>query len=377
MKNYRLCKIYKGAKKGMRPTLNNWYVYYYFFDGVEWKRFRLKEDINTAKTITERTHRANALKEAMDELLMAGYNPFRDDNRIILKQFTMKEGIDWAMSRKKFAHKTQLDFNSIVKHFHETSAKLGYGSLELKKVTRIIIREIIEKMVESRNLGNHAYLKYKNNLGNLFEELVSWEKIDFNPCRFKTTIRKPKPKTKILLSEDQRMLIKNTLLEKNPNFFNYLMFINLTALRPVEILRLKVEDIDLKNSRIIIRSEITKDSEDRITIIPKALEPYIDIDAPKHYYLFGHDFKPQERKKPLSRDKATHLWQELIIKGLGIDSKMYWLKHLGLTSMRQQGIDPEIVQYHAGHSTYEMTQVYVSSDRPEVVKAIRERKGDF
>lgn len=390
MKNYKNCKIYKGAARGKKPTLKQWYVYYYFNENYfnsqvapKWKRFRIKEDINLTRFVHERLERAEALCDAVNELLRSGYNPFKDSATNIQSvnsnsgKFMIKDAMEWAMSKKNIGHKSTLDFKSILKNFYETIDELGYN-IEAKSISKVIMREIIEKMVSRRNLSNHAYIKYKRVLGNLFEVLVEWEKLEFNPCSFKLKVKAPKPKVKMLLSENERKRIKAHLLKEHPNFFNYCMMINLTAIRPVEILRLKVGDVDLKKKTIILRADKAKDNEDRLIIIPKALEKYLNVDAPKDWYLFGHEFCPQERNKPLSRDKATHLWQKLVINDLGIDSKMYWLKHLGLTSLRQQGFDTEVVQMIAGHSSYETTQrSYITTDRPEVIEKIRNREEDF
>lgn len=390
MKHYKLAKIYKGAAKGQKPSLKQWYVYYYYNENYfrpseppKWKRFRLKEDINLTKFVHEREDRADAVCSAINHLLRNGFNPFKDTqtNVQVYKDKTDKpkviDMLQWAVTKKKVAHKTELDIKSILKLFNQVVIELNYN-VEPQKVTKVMMREIIEAMVEKRGLGGHAYDKYRVMLGVLFEVLCDWEKITENPCRFKSKVKVPKPKSKALLTEVQRAKIKEHILNTHPNFFNYLMMLNMTAIRPVELMRLKVGDVDMVNKRILLRADLAKDKEDRIVIIPEALEKYLNLDGEKDWYLFGKDFTPQPRNKPMSRDKATHLWQQLVIKDLKIESKMYWLKHLGLTSMRQQGIDPEIVQLHAGHSSYEITQKsYVSTDRPEIIKAIRERKEDF
>lgn len=390
MRIYKKCRIFKGSKKGQKPTLNSpWFVYYYFNENYndltlkpKWVRFRVKGDINREDTIEGRNFAASIVAEGLNELLAGGYNPFHDKETNLKKyrkiEMTLSEGLDWAYDRKSknWAHKTKIDLKSNLKKFKTIAGKLGMLELDIRVFDRLMMRQVLDEMVTMSNLGAHAYLKFKSNIGNLFEELKGWNKIDFNPCDFKVALKKPKPKAKRLLTDQDRQRIKETVINHNPNFYSYLMVINMTALRPVEILRLKVGDI--QDGKIILRSEDAKDKEDRVIIIPKALEKYLDLNCPKDWYLFGNEFKPQQRNKPMSRDKATHLWQELIIKGLGIDFKMYHLKHLGLTSMRQKGIDPEIVQYLAGHSSYDMTNKhYIIHDRPEVIEVLRNLEDSF
>ena len=390
MKNYKKCKIYKGAPRKKTPTLKQWYVYYYFNEKYydkqsppKWVRFRVKEDINLTKFIHERHERAEDLCDTLNELLRNGFNPYMDKQANLTNintsknKFPVKIAMEWALSKKKLASKSTMDFKSVLKFFYQAIDELGYN-VEVKSITKVMIREIIDKMVENRKLGGGAWIKYKRMLYNLFQVLVDWEKIENNPCNFKTPIKAPKPKIKVLLSELDRKRIKHHLQEVHPNFFNFCMAINLTSVRPVELLRLKVGDVDLDRKTIFLKAENAKDREDRLIVIPKALEKYLNVKGEDDWYLFGHEFEPQKRNAPLKRDNATKLWKKLVIDELGIDSKMYWLKHLGLTSMRQQGFDPEIVQLIAGHSSYETTQKsYISTDRPEVIQKIRDRKSDF
>lgn len=390
MRLYKPCRIFRGSKRGKKPSLDNyWFVYYYFNENYsdltkkpKWVRFRVKGDINREDTIEGRNMVASIVSQAINELLAGGFNPFEDRQTNIKRskkiEFTLSEAIDWSFERKSktWAHKTIIDFRSNIKRFKLIAGKLGFLDLDVRIFSRIMMRQVLDEMTKETNLGGHAYLKFKSNIGNLFEELKGWNKIEINPCDFKVSIKKPKPKAKRMLTESDRNRIKEAIIREKPDFYSYLMFINLTAMRPVEILRLKVGDID--NGKVILRAADAKDKEDRVIIIPKALEKYLNLDYPKEFYLFGSDFKPQQRNKPLSRDKATHLWQEIVIKGLGIDFKMYHLKHLGLTNMRQKGIDTEIVQYLAGHSSYDMTNKhYVIHDRPDVIEVIRNLEDSF
>lgn len=393
MRNFKLCEIFKGAKKGQKPSLaSEWYVYYYFNKNYHsthlppaWVRFRIKNNINREKTISDRMDAAKEVAQAMNELLKDGFNPFETstNNASTIARnngiFNLREAMAWAMEKKThFSHKTKIDFKSNLKLFFEVCDKFGYSEMNVRTINRVMMREIIENMVKSRNLGDHAYIKFKNNLHNIFEELLSWEKIEYNPCDFKTTIRKPKPKAKKLLTQEERNRIRQHLEKVHPDFFRFLMMLNHTAIRPVEILRLKVGDVDLNRREIRIRAADTKDKEDRIVVIPNILLPYINTSAPAHFYLFGHTFTPQERNQPLKRDFATKLWHKLIKVEMGIDSNMYWLKHLGLTARRVSGMNPEVLQFIAGHSSYDQTQSnYVAIDRPEVRKQIEEFGEDF
>ncbi len=389
MKNYKLCAVYKGVKKGQKPSIkSDWYIFYYFNKNyhsnhlpADWKRIKIKADINRLKTLAERNDYASDLVKAQNELLQDGFNPFEstDINKRTLARnagiFNLKEAVEWAMGRKEhFAHKTKIDFKSILKLFTEVTD----GDINVRLFSRIMARQTVESMVKKRGLGDHAYIKYKRNLHNIFEELLSWEKIEYNPFDYRSNVRKPKPKAKRMLTSEQKLQIRESIQTSHPGFFNYLMMLNHTATRPVELLKIKVGDVDMVRREIILRSEDTKDKEDRIIIIPRVLDQYLNLKGEKEWYLFGLGFEPQERNLPLKRDYATKLWHQLVKVNLKIDSNMYWLKHLGLTARRMSGMDTEAVQLMAGHSSYDQTQSnYIPGDRPEIRKQIEGFDQDF
>ena len=401
MLHYKLCKIYKGAPRKQKPSLkNDWYVYYCFnkfFDQPEMKpkfeRFPAKLGINRETTIAARLEKANDIKHDLDDLLKKGFNPYVDSNtnaKNLAKNegYTkLKDALEWVHSEKckKWSKGTKKDYKSILSYFMQIVEKRNMTYVNVRSITRVIMRSILGEMVETKGLGDHAYLKYKGFMYNYFEFLKDWEKIDYNPCDFKAPVRKPKPKKVIPLSNEQRKAVKEQILKHSPGFYNYLMVLFYCHIRPKEIFYLRVGDINLEKHEIIITADGSKNSEDRKAIIPKMLDPYLLSmnlhKYPSHYFVFGHDFTPQERSEAVPRDRSTKLWNMLIKDsktGLGINSNQYWLKHQATDEKRDAGIEAEAAQFQSGHADYKTTQEHYSNlDRPGIREQLREKTKGF
>lgn len=54
----------------------------------------------------------------------------------------------------------------------------------------------------------------------------------------------------------------------------------------------------------------------------------------------------------------TNWWRKLVIEGLGIDCKMYSLKHKGADDKIKAGIDLDALRHLYGHGSKQMTEYY-------------------
>lgn len=301
---------------------------------------------------------------------------------------TLHQAFEWGINKKKarWKKKSGQDFAGIFKLFYEVAGEMEILHKSVRLVKRSTMREVLDRMRDKRSSGDHTYLKYKRTTHNIFQVLVGWEHIDFNPCDWDSDVKKPKPKEKQLLTPDQQIKVKKQILEKAPALWPYLMIVNMTSIRPGEILSIRVGSINLSQQTILLRAADTKDDEDRLVIIPNVLVPHIAklnlSNYPDHYFVFGTGFLPQERESQVHCNRATELWKELVKDpkskgGLGIQSNMYWLKDLGISASIDEDIDLEAIQQQAGHSSIEMTMKYVQKNRPKTIKAIREKTPDI
>ena len=99
----------------------------------------------------------------------------------------------------------------------------------------------------------------------------------------------------------------------------------------------------------------------------------VKIINPKHkddLYLFGTPrlqgghldrsdmFSPNTYK--IKRDTVTKYWKKYVKDELGIDKKMYSLKHKAANDMMFDGVDLETIQTIFGHSKIKTTEIYAN-----------------
>jgi len=165
-------------------------------------------------------------------------------------------------------------------------------------------------------------------------------------------------------TEDEKKKIIEYLMQYNIRLYYAVCFVYYCFIRRTELIRLKVRDIDLKNSIILIRSSSSKTKQFRSVTIPLAFEPVLfEMELDKYDpedYVFGHRFQTCSRKivKPESFTYAmTRINNKFGIKG----KSFYTWKHTGMVALYNVIHDPYICMKQAGHSDLKMTQRYLRS----------------
>lgn len=139
-----------------------------------------------------------------------------------------------------------------------------------------------------------------------------------------------------------------------------------TLIRPIEITRLRVRGVNLKNQVIVIPGAAAKSGKMRISTIPnvpqESLQEYIGTADPKSF-LVSESMCPG--KKPISERRLRYKWTNLReALDLPMEYKMYSLRDSGIVQKLQDGISPEEVMKQAGHHSIEITTIYVNHVNP-------------
>jgi len=134
-------------------------------------------------------------------------------------------------------------------------------SLITKNIITKYLNEVLMKS-SARNRNNT-----RTDLASLFQLFQNNEIIAEN---FVKTIPKiaSKPKRNITYKPEQVADIFDYVAEKDPHLMLFIKFIAYGFLRPVEVCRLKIEDVDVKNKRLYVKA---KNKISKIKIIPEIL----------------------------------------------------------------------------------------------------------
>jgi len=165
--------------------------------------------------------------------------------------------------------------------------------------------------------------------------------------------------------------------QHDPIMLLFVQFVSYNFLRPIEVCRLKIEDIDIADKKLYLKA---KNKEVKIKIIPDIL---IDVlpdlsEMNKKDYLFtpeklGAEWDAEENNK---RDYFSKRFKKVKDHfGLGVDYGLYSFRHTFITKLYRQ-IRKKYSQFEAksrlmsitGHSTMKALEQYlrdIDAELPE------------
>ena len=330
-KNYISPKIYHGGKDF--NLSKRWYVYYSFIDeasGVMKRQTPITFSVNRRfKTKKERLHHLKLIKKTVNDFLKKGWSPY--EINISSENYTAEACLDYALSikEKEVKQTTYKDYFSRVKQFKAFLSK--------NNELRVAITEINKRHV-SQFLNQFSGAKNRNNckiaLSSIFNILSDESYIEFNfikEIRNKKVIKKP---VKVYTADEVNNIVK-LLTVQDPTMLMFIYFVGHMFWRPLEVVRIKVSDIDFEKN--VIRIE-TKTKAQKTKIIPSILlDKLKDFVKGKEGYIF----------KPLNTD-----WNETTeINRRGFYSKEF------LKFRKKNNIDPEFTLYHFRYTF--ITKIYL------------------
>ncbi|MGB3608520.1 MAG: site-specific integrase [Psychroserpens sp.] len=289
-KTFSIPKIYDA-----NGDLNKrWYLYFSFRDPNTGKLKRMKNiygKVNSYKTKESRYIILAVYKRRLVKLLRSGFDPFADNsqthkvflndskiansNQSDQKDFlvpsktlnSVEDSISLVLVLKvnSISKRTLTDYRSrcemLIKWLKANNVNTD-DIRALKKKTIIDFLNSILIRTSSRNRNN-----YRTCLSSIFQAMEENELIDKN---FVKNINRLKtiPKRNKTYSLNQQEEIFEYLSDVDPILLLYIKFISFNFLRPIEVCRLKVEDIDLDNGTLQFQA---KNKSLKTKIIPKIL----------------------------------------------------------------------------------------------------------
>lgn len=367
-----------------------WFVYFRYNKVL----FRYKYGINYINNYKKREVEANLLRDALYQKLKEGWNPQVPDPIQQQSNLTFIEALDFALEKKtpNIGKKTISGYKGTINFIKTSTALVSLNKLPIVETKRAHIKLIMEKAKEERNWTNNAYNKHLNHLKAILSELIQWDIIESNPAHKINNLEVTESNANTPASVQEIETIKTELETKHPDFYTFLITIFHTGIRPEEILKIKLEMVNLKKSEIILPAEITKTKRKRIVPINQYLMVHykkMNFDRlPKDYYLFGSfrvsgkgnigkhkDFIPGPTH--INRDTATKRWEKIVKKGLGIQMNMYALKHHGANMKILAGLELDSLRELYGHSSKLMTEKYAKVVKEVHRKNILENSPEF
>ncbi|WP_223154832.1 tyrosine-type recombinase/integrase [Aestuariibaculum sediminum] len=427
--NYSEPKFYTGgvdvnqwsklSKKEQKEALEKeWYVYYTFRNpktGKLTRQTNIKGGVNKHKDRRTRLHLLNVMKESLLVVLREGFNPYEDNRSLteylldkldnkqkaktkkkevrqasveIVEQvvednsMTIKEAFELALDLKMsmMSPSSFMKFKSRINNF--TKWIKSEGLKDADKITSITKKHVIQYL---NNVLQRTSPRNRNNsrtdLASFYQVLEDNDVIRENFVKKINVLKALPSRNKTYKPKEQEEIFKY-LREHDPTLFLYVQFISYNYLRPIEVCRLKIGDLDLQDKKLYVKA---KNKPVKIKIIPDILIKELpDLSKfSKEDYLFaetniGGQWETEENNK---RDFYTKRFKKVKDHfGLGVDYGLYSFRHTFITKlykeMAKNATAFEVkskLQLITGHATMKALEQYlrdVDAELPEDYSAL-------
>ena len=336
-KQYSVPKIYDANG----DLTKRWYVYYSFrnpsTDMLE-RQTPIYSGVNQFKTLKERKEAIKILAKAIETILENGFNPYDDSISVDeSKKYNIPDAVTFALELKKNTLKenSYRDFRVRIKSFEKWLLANGFENRYITTVNKKAVITFLNSILSNTSPKNRN--NTRSNLSMLFQSLEDNDIITDNFVK-KINVLKSTPERNKTYSTTQEVDIFNYLKNNDDLLLLFIQFISYNHLRPVEVVRLRIKDVNIKDKLIYVRA---KNKAVKIKIIPEILLstlPDLEKYNPESFLFtpndIGNDWTTGETDK---RDYFSKRFKKVKDSlGLGKDYGLYSFRHTFITELYRE-----------------------------------------
>lgn len=317
--------------------------------------------MNYIKSNRKREAEGQIIISQVNKLLKEGWSPFAP---VAQTHLNIGDQLNQIMDLKKstLRHRSYQSYKYASDKLIQWVNKNSLSFMPAKDFTPIMAQNYFDSLLRT-GIKGRTYNKTKGFLVTIFNMMIDREIIDKNP--FKKIRKLPEELGKNLAFSDKKKKdLQAHLKEHNPRLYLFTQFIYFCYIRPLELLRLKVSNVDLKAGMIFIHGDQSKNKKSESVIIPDAFKAQLlGMNLDKHSpddFLFGYGL--ESGPDSYSRNTVTRHHHEAL-KALSIPSQftLYSWKHTGVMAAYKAGIDLYSIMRQLRHHSLTQTQVYLKS----------------
>jgi len=390
----------------LRHDTNGWYLVYYQFnpllDKLDMKRIKLNLLRRRCRTMVEFKMQVEELTSTINARLRTGALAMQSQqkvNREVYPEIASYDGGDNIRYYKTIEEVTNIFIAEKTKELRETTLRsyksfcsifmawvnTNYPQLKMSMFTKALAIEFMDERAKT-DMTPRTY----NNTVKLGCTFFSWA---MNKCYarenpfMKMEKKRTQKKKRTLIPQNVRLLIDQYFQEHNPAMRIVMRLVYTSLLRPVEISRVQVKQLDFERHCIHMPGDKTKNWDDRDARMDQELEQMLQrhiLGAKPDDYLFA-DLKWRCGKNPMRSHTFSNAWDSmrenlLDDKGKRIvpdEFQLYSLKDTAINGMIKSGVDDLSVMQAAGHKDLKMTQIYADHTDPNLINKLNEQAPKF
>jgi site-specific recombinase XerD len=375
-------------------TKKPWYISFRFYDQTvsdpkySKGKFVLLKGMNDVRDLKGRQLVTRELCDTLVRMLhVEGYNPITGRSvppveiQAIVDPYTpLLQALRATAKELTCSESVKRDIKSMLGFVATAAGQLGFTELPISHVSRKHIKAILTRIEKNRAPESpYRFNKNRSYFMMLFNELAEYEAIENDPV---TKIRKlPIPqKIRQVLNLQERRQVDTYLHEKHYTFWRYLHIFFHSGSRITELMRLRVQDVDLENQMFkvtVIKGNKSKEVLKPIKDLVLSLWTELLADAAKTDFVFAKGLKPGP--VAIQSYQITKRWYRLVKneKKLGITKDFYPLKHLNLDQTAER-LSIGDAQAMASHDSPVVTmKFYATGEQGRQLEKLKKLGNEF
>ena len=360
------------------------YLSYYVRNPDSGKLVRFKIMLNKYQEGAERDFMAAQISANVYNNLLKGITPFTAPSvgrtatpmKAVIGRY--KTYVKKLEQKGAMSEKTRIDYFSKLKIFEEWLDDRHYGGKKVYELDTALVTDFLDYILLDRETSTLTRNNYRTWMSAFCSWLVEKQYLSDNPTG-KIPILPVKEKFREPLSVSDVKRMSAHLQRTDKRFLLACYFEYYTMIRPIELVKIRVRDIQLQDQTVFVPSSVSKNRKDgRVPLHDKIVKLMLDLDVFSHpgkSYLFGKQMSPSEERarSNIFRDRFVKLREEL---GFPSCYMFYSLKDTGIIDHGEK-LGVISARDQARHSSVEVTNLYMKRRSGYVNEAAKHFEGDL
>ena len=363
-------------KTASRGEHIEYYVYNPVTMKMERQRIRLEKLSHQFKNRSQYKQMVMQLMMNLTGKLAGGWTPY-GENQNVAEYTPINKAIEAYIADKSrdLRKASMVSYISVAKIFVEWLTTQNIHEMASHLLNQRTCQRFMDELRDRPKFNNNTYNTYLKKYRACFAWMVDRGYCKENPFEKIKTLKKQEKIRQLIPVDARETVINHVRTSKHPNYEIVMHLIFTSLIRPSEIERLQVRDVDLKNKCIHIPANKAKTHKDRdaalsdtciAMLIPLLSKPGI---LPT-WYLINSNYECGP--DPCYHGMFKKHWMK-IRKDCGLPDEMqlYSLKDSGITEMLEAGVSINQVKEAAGHADISTTNKYIGKDTEKMIEAVR------
>ena len=363
-------------KTASRGEHIEYYVYNPVTMKMERQRIRLEKLSHQFKNRSQYKQMVMQLMMNLTGKLAGGWTPY-GENQNVAEYTPINKAIEAYIADKSrdLRKASMVSYISVAKIFVEWLTTQNIHEMASHLLNQRTCQRFMDELRDRPKFNNNTYNTYLKKYRACFAWMVDRGYCKENPFEKIKTLKKQEKIRQLIPVDAREIVINHVRTSKHPNYEIVMHLIFTSLIRPSEIERLQVRDVDLKNKCIHIPANKAKTHKDRdaalsdtciAMLIPLLSKPGI---LPT-WYLINSNYECGP--DPCYHGMFKKHWMKIRKEcGLPDEMQLYSLKDSGITEMLEAGVSINQVKEAAGHADISTTNKYIGKDTEKMIEAVR------